>query len=139
MSELLLKAILKLFAVVAKEDDVSRQERDQIKIFLEEHLSLGSVDSYLRFFDEYAATLTHTGDLSVINQICTEINPELTQKQKIVIILELVTIIQADGRISEHEDKLVKAIGSNFKVTAAEVEAIEVFVLGILSEGPRSS
>ncbi len=134
MSELLLKAILKLFAVVAKEDDVSRQERDQIKIFLEEHLSLGSVESYLRFFDEYAATLTHTGDLSVINQICTEINPELTQKQKIVIILELVTIIQADGRISEHEDKLVKAIGSNFKVTASEVEAIEVFVLGILSE-----
>jgi ABC-type multidrug transport system ATPase subunit/uncharacterized tellurite resistance protein B-like protein len=134
MSELLLKAILKLFAVVAKEDDVSRQERDQIKIFLEEHLSLGSVDSYLRFFDEYAATLIHTGDLTVINQLCAEINPELTQKQKIVIILELVTIIQADGRISEHEDKLVKAIGSNFKVTASEVEAIEVFVLGILSE-----
>lgn len=134
MSELLLKAILKLFAVVAKEDDVSRQERDQIRIFLEEHLSQGSVEGYLAFFDEYAATLSTTGDLKVIDQICTQINPELTQKQKIVIILELVTIIQADGRISEHEDRLVKAIGSNFKVSAAEVEAIEVFGLGILSE-----
>lgn len=39
MSEALLKAILRLFAVVAKEGDVTRQERDQIRIFLEEHLS----------------------------------------------------------------------------------------------------
>ena len=34
MSEQLLKAILRLFAVVAKEDEVTDQERDQIRIFL---------------------------------------------------------------------------------------------------------
>src|SRR5688572_23568623 len=128
MSELLLKAILKLFAVVAKEDNVTHQERDQIRVFLEEHLSIANVDLYLRFFDEYEKTITgRHGDLTEIQAICQEINPELTQKQKIVIVLELVTIIQADGSISDHEDHLVKAIGGNFKISEEEVEAIEVF------------
>src|SRR5689334_20652499 len=131
MSELLLKAILKLFAVVAKEDDVNRQEREQIRIFLEEHISIANVESYLQFFDEYEKTIVSKhGDLTVIHEICQEINPQLTQKQKIVIVLELVTIIQSDGAISDHEDHLVKAIGSNFKITEDEVEAIEVFVFG---------
>ena len=39
MSEALLKAILRLFAVVAKEGEVTRQERDQIRVFLDDHLS----------------------------------------------------------------------------------------------------
>ena len=43
MSEPLLKAILRLFAAVAKEGEVTRQERDQIRTFLEEHLSLSAV------------------------------------------------------------------------------------------------
>jgi hypothetical protein len=39
MSEPLLKAILRLFAVVAKEDQVTHQEREQIRKFLQDHLS----------------------------------------------------------------------------------------------------
>jgi ABC-type multidrug transport system ATPase subunit/uncharacterized tellurite resistance protein B-like protein len=131
MSEPLLKAILKLFAVVVKEDDVTRQERDHIRLFLEEHLSRAAVENYLTFFDEYVATLDREpADLAAIEQLCQQINPELTQKQKIVIVLELVTIIQADGAISAYEEKIVKAIGENFKIPAREVEAIETFVLG---------
>ena len=47
MSEPLLKAILRLFAVAAREDEVTQQEREQIKTFLEEHLSQSAIDSYL--------------------------------------------------------------------------------------------
>jgi len=39
MSEPLLKAILRLFAVVAGDGEVTHQERDQIRRFLDEHLS----------------------------------------------------------------------------------------------------
>src|SRR6476620_948084 len=98
MSEALLKAILRLFAVVAKEGDVTRQERDQIKNFLEEHLSKVAVDGYLKLFDEYTLNGTEkASDPASITRLCDEINPQLTQKQKIVILLELTTIIQADG------------------------------------------
>ncbi len=131
MSEPLLRAILRLFAVVAKEGDVTRQERDQIRIFLQEHLSQSSVDSYLRFFDEYIITLPEgAGEINNIRELCEKINPELTQKQKIVIILELVSIIQADGHISLMEEDFVNIIGDTFKINPSEISSIKMFVLG---------
>lgn len=131
MSEPLLRAILRLFAVVAKEGDVTRQERDQIRIFLQEHLSHSSVESYLSFFDEISKSpQANVSDVGKIRQLCGEINPELTQKQKIIIILDLVSIIQADGHISETEELLVNTIGESFKISQPGIEAIKMFVLG---------
>jgi ABC transport system ATP-binding/permease protein len=131
MSEALLQAILRLFAQVAKEGEVTRQERDQIKLFLEEHLSQMAVDNYLQSFDSYSATLSQTTvNVGTIRQLCTEINPQLTQKQKVIILLELINIIQADGTISELEDELVKAIGDGLHIPLQEIEAIKVFVMG---------
>ncbi|HPM29392.1 MAG TPA: ATP-binding cassette domain-containing protein [Chryseolinea sp.] len=140
MSEPLLQAILRLFAVVAKEDTVTHQERDQIKTFLDEHLSQSAVGRYLKMFDEYIHALpqntesVHT-DLERVNALCEEVNPELTQKQKVVIVLELFSIIEADGNISEQEEKLVRAIGVNFKISNEEIDSIETFVLGRESKG----
>lgn len=135
MSEPLLKAILRLFAVAAREDEVTQQERDQIRIFLDEHLSQSAVESYLKIFDEYVQNLPpKTGELTVelsrLTELCKEVNPDLTQKQKVVIILELINIIQADGDISDRERELVNAIGTNFKISPSEIEAIRTFVLG---------
>jgi ABC-type multidrug transport system ATPase subunit/uncharacterized tellurite resistance protein B-like protein len=131
MSEPLLRAILRLFAVVAKEGDVTRQERDQIRIFLQEHLSHSSVEAYLHFFDEITrSTHVAVSDVDKIQQLCGEINPELTQKQKLIIILDLVSIIQADGHISETEEHLVNTIGESFKISKGGIEAIKMFVLG---------
>ena len=53
MSEPLLRAILRLFAIAAKEDEVTQQEREQIRIFLEEHVSYSAVESYLKIFDDF--------------------------------------------------------------------------------------
>jgi ABC-type multidrug transport system ATPase subunit len=134
MSESLLRAILRLFAVVAKEDDVTHHERDQIKTFLEEHLTGAAVAKYLTIFDELslsASTKPGPGeeDHSRLNQLCAEVSKDLTQKQKTVIILELISIIQADGSISVREENLLKAIGDNFKIGESEVDLIERFVL----------
>ena len=135
MSEQLLKAILRLFAVVAKEDEVTHQERDQIRTFLEEHVSDSAVETYLKMFDDFTRNLTpKSGDISIeigrVNELCQQVNSDLTQKQKIVIALEIINIIQADGTISEREKELVNAIGSNFKILPKEMEAITTFVLG---------
>ena len=42
-------------------------------------------------------------ELNRLDDLCKEVNPDLTQKQKVVIILELINIIQADGDISDRE------------------------------------
>lgn len=131
MSEPLLKAILRLFAHVAKEGDVTRQERDQIQIFLQDHLSQAAVTNYLRQFDDYTSTLTETAvESTSITSICREINPQLTQKQKVIIVLELIRIIQADGFISAQEEKIIQTIGDEFKIDAEEIKTIKAFVTG---------
>jgi ABC transport system ATP-binding/permease protein len=131
MSEPLLKAILRLFAAVANEGEVTQQEREQIRVFLEEHLSKAAVPGYLHLFDEYSKNISGgSHDAESIKLLCEEINPQVTQKQKIVIILELISIIQADGTISEYEAMLVKTIGDAFKISAKEINAIQLFVLG---------
>lgn len=135
MSEPLLKAILRLFAVAAREDEVTHQEREQIKTFLDEHLSQSTIDSYLLVFDEYVQKLlprSHdlTTELARIHEICSEINPDLTQKQKVVILLELINIVQADGIITDRESQLVDAIALNFRISPTEIESITTFVRG---------
>lgn len=144
MSESLLKAILRLFAVAAREDEVTQQEREQIKIFLEEHLSQSAIDSYLLVFDEYVQKLlprSHdlTTELARINEICNEINPDLTQKQKVVILLELINIVQADGVITNRESQLIDAIAHNFRIAPSEVEATTTFVRGAQAAMPDHS
>ncbi len=134
MSEQLLNAILRLFAVVAKEDEVTHHERDQIKTFLEGHVSLSAVDSYLKMFDEFTGNLTPgaagtTSEVARVSELCREVSVDLTQKQKIVLVLEIINVIQADGSISDREKELVNTIGEHFKINPKEVEAIITFVL----------
>ncbi|MDH5397952.1 MAG: ATP-binding cassette domain-containing protein, partial [Cyclobacteriaceae bacterium] len=136
MSEPLLKAIIKLFAIVAKEDEVTQTERDQIEAFLKENLNDKAVEGYLKMFDEYSDSIiikegTDIEDeLKNIKKICAQINLELTQKQKAVIILELINIILADGSISNREDELVMTIGNAFNITPDEINLIKKFVVG---------
>lgn len=134
MSEPLLKAIIQLFAIVAKEDEVTTQEREQIELFLLDHLNKNAVGRYLKEFEQYCDTITGNVDRDKeqkrIESICEQINAELTQKQKVVIILELMGIILADGHISEREDELVKIIGHSFNVSDNDIESINKFVVG---------
>ncbi|HEX5168519.1 MAG TPA: ATP-binding cassette domain-containing protein, partial [Cyclobacteriaceae bacterium] len=139
MSEPVLKAILRLFAMVANEDDVTRHERDHVKAFLQEHLSHQSTDHYLSLFDEFSNQITtHSSKLEDVRKsietLCAEISPELTQKQKIVIQLELIRIIVADGNATPQEEDLVNAIGSYFKISNEEIHSIKSFVTARQSE-----
>ncbi len=105
-----------------------------IHAFLDEHLSQHVVAKYLKIFDGYCQNIPEGDDLTRIAKLCAEINPQLTQKQKIVILLELVTIIQADGTISPHEDKLLAAISENFRISVSDTEAVEKFAMGQASQ-----
>ncbi len=132
MSEPVLKAIIRLFAFVAKEDSVTSQERDHIYAFLEDHLSRPSMERHISLFDEYAQEnsdkLTETRENDTIAQICKSINEEVTQKQKMVVLMELMSIVLADGTISAREEKLSKIISSQFNISSNELELVKTFV-----------
>ena len=52
MSEDVLKTVLQLFSVVAKVDEVTEKEHEQVKSFLEDHVSLPKVSYYLKQFEQ---------------------------------------------------------------------------------------
>lgn len=133
MSEPVLKAIIKLFAFVAKEDSITEQERDFIYAFLEDHLSQSSMERHIRLFDEYALEISNKlsteKEAETIAGICAEINDEVTQKQKMVVLLELMSIVLADGTISIREEKLSKIICEKFNITPTDFELVKQFVI----------
>lgn len=131
MSEDVLKTVLQLFSVVAKVDEITEKERDQVRNFLEDHVSQPKVGYYLKQFETLA--LQPRGDQSeegVLENLCESISTEITQKQKVIIVLELTRIIAADSSISKREDELVKTVARNFKIKDEETEAIEIFLAG---------
>lgn len=132
MSEPVLKAIIKLFALVAKEDTVTKQEREFIEVFLSDHLNQKSVQSHLKLFDEYACEssdkLGAGIDQESITKLCQSINREVGYKQKSVIMLELMSLILADGNITPSEENLAKSIGQAFNVSSQDIELIKIFI-----------
>jgi len=133
MSEPVLKAIIRLFAIVAKEDSVTTQERDYIQTFLSDHLSQKSMETHLRLFDEYAREtsdkLTEKNQQDSIIKVCASINKEVAQKQKAVIMMELFSLILADGVMTSPEETLANSIGQAFNVSSADIELIKQFIL----------
>lgn len=130
----MLDAIIRLFALVAKEDLVTKQERDHIQSFLEDHLSQKAVAAHLERFDQYcnafSGKTTPEEERRAVGAICQEINQDMAQKQKTVVMLELMDIILADGAISDRENDLAKIIGKAFNITEDDINLFKEFILG---------
>ncbi len=133
MSEPILNAIIKLFALVAKEDLVNKQERDQIEAFLNDHVGQRAMGAHLRVFDDYCkAIANHTPQQEAddIRVIAQEINQGVAQKQKNLIMVELMSTVMADGNISTREDQITRVIGRALNVNEADHELIKYYVQG---------
>ena len=102
MSERILKALMQLFAIIARVDGVTNSGRVIVQSFLKQQLNQELVDQYLRLFDEFleshhqvskkkdgSAKRTSMNSVKVL-KICTQINAELTQTQKVVVLIRLI-------------------------------------------------
>lgn len=132
MSEKLLKAIIRLLVIVAKEEgQVDDTEKDSVREFLYENISRDETKHYLQILDQYISEI-NTGngsdDRAKIEEITTSINNELTQQQKLVVMVRLMELIIADDKITERESELLFLIGKHFKFDVETVEAIKQFV-----------
>ena len=145
MSEELLKAILHLFAIVARER-VTEAERTNIKEFLSLHLNRDATNYYLKLFDEFAAstqidvrqdlssfdpdTQQFVDDWAKIMQIVKQVNQALTMQQKVVLIVKIIELVNADDEISERQANLIFYIGQSLKIPQADVQDLQSFVTG---------
>ena len=100
MSEQILKALMELFAIIARPESNASDRRTVVQSFLKRQLNQELVKDYIKVFDEYYSkhqTLhiqrgaKRIGPDSVkILRICDQINKELTQKQKVIVLVRLL-------------------------------------------------
>jgi len=129
MSENLLKALLELFAIIAKEGTVTEDERNNVKKFLTETLSEESADRHLRMFDEFAKSDDGTERNEKVARICKKINEEFTYPQKIILALQLIELILADGEIADEETEILDYVSEKIKLPAEIIAYIQAFAV----------
>lgn len=128
----MLKAIIRLLVIVAKEEgEVDDSEKESVRDFLYENVSRDDTKHYLQILDEYVNEIETGGkdDHHQIEEITTNINNELTQQQKLVVMVRLMELIIADEKITEREEELLHLIGRRFKFDDETVDAIKHFVV----------
>lgn len=146
MSESILKALMQLFAIIAHpEDDEEGGDSDRrsvVENFLKNQLNQELVREYLKVFDYYynlhqekqsekSKTKKRTSSSSVrVLKICAQINEELTQQQKIVVLFRLLEFVKSsDGDVTEQEMAFISTVSETFHVPEDEFSIISDYVL----------
>jgi len=143
MSERILNALVQLFAIIARVDTSDEQDlsgRTIVESFLKERLPNKLVRKYLDSFETYLETYQKTssgkngkqkrtaGNSVKVLRICTEINEELTQRQKTIVLIRLLEFIYTHSEVSELEREFVDTVAITFNFDMEEYELARHFV-----------
>ncbi|MES2681176.1 MAG: ATP-binding cassette domain-containing protein [Bacteroidota bacterium] len=152
MSERILRALMQMFAIIAKVDGINNTGRLIVQSFLKQQLNLEQVETYLKIFDEYleshqnaskrkegAAKRTSLNSVKVL-KICTQINQELEQPQKVIVLIRLLEFIYSSNEISEQEFEFVNTVADVFNIPNEEFHALKSFIedgLEVIPDNPN--
>lgn len=152
MSERILKALMQLFAIIARPDSNLAERRQVVGSFLKQQLNTELVNEYLDIFDKFYRQYQVSDEDSTkkkkriagssvkVLKICTAINEELTIKQKIVVLIQLFEFIKADFKeITEQELEFTEAVSDTFLIPREELTRLKAFILYGYETIPNSS
>lgn len=143
MSEEILKALMQLFGLIAKQDGgVEANETEYVRTFLEQQLNAEAVEEYYSLFLKFSkdsklgkeepegtVKLTSMKDSVKILGICKKINKQLNKEQKVVVLLRLYELVNADRKFTEQRMAIINTVADVFKLPKEEIEAIETYTV----------
>lgn len=143
MSEGVLKALMQLFAIIAKQDyGASQGQRHFVELFLEHQLDKSTVNEYLAIYDEFVGIqnseespetkkkrLTSVRDSVRTLGICKKINKTLTQKQKVVVLIRLYELLKSDMQFTEQRMAIINTVATVFNISQHEQRGIQNFIV----------
>ncbi|KAA3650957.1 MAG: ATP-binding cassette domain-containing protein [Bacteroidetes bacterium] len=148
MSERILKALMQLFAIMANVGRDDSNSREFVRQFLEEQLNRDLVNEYLLVYDRYyneqnkkreglkARKRTSLNSVKIL-KICMEINKELTQKQKIYVLVQLLEFIYQNDNDTEQAMEFVDTVADSFNINKTEFNNAKDFVKSEANEIPK--
>ena len=131
MSEKILRALMRLFAIIAKTNENSSEARGVVEAFLRQQLNKEQTAEYLSYYDEFLKSLVDGIDeekkkrrlaLSSVKVIviCEKINEELSQKQKFIVLLNLIEFVFSKHEASAVEKEFVSTVASALHIPDEE-------------------
>ena len=140
MSERILKALMQLFAIIAKvnineqtnEISADAGSRNIVILFLKQELNQERVKEYLDLFDSFIDThhgkskrkdgkkkRTSVNSVKIL-RICTQINSELKQRQKVIVLIRIIEFIDSDNEITSQEHEFAATVADTFNINNEE-------------------
>jgi ABC-type multidrug transport system ATPase subunit len=145
MSERILKALMQVFAIIARPDSDSTDRHKVIVGFLRKQLNQELAEEYIKTFDGYYNNyqekykdLTkyqkHTSSSAVrLLVISDQINKELTQAEKLTLMVLLLSFIKSGhgtmSTISEFEQEFVETVAQAIYIDSNEFQELLQFVM----------
>lgn len=130
MSENILKALIQLFAIIARVDPTQKEDvlngRQIVESFLKERLPKKLHAKYMDLFEQYLEKYqkisaikngkhkrTSVNSVKVL-RICTQINEELTQRQKTIVLIRLIEFVHTHEAVNDLEKEFIQTVASTF-------------------------
>ncbi|RLD52515.1 MAG: ABC transporter, partial [Bacteroidetes bacterium] len=146
MSEEILKALMQLFAIIAKQDEgVVLEEEKFVRIFLASQLSKSQVEEYMDLFIKHSEREEKkrkkkegregpSGQVKMVDSvrvmgICRKINKTLNHKQKVIVLARLFELINVEKKLTEQRMEIISVVADAFNLTSKEYKEIENFVI----------
>lgn len=147
MSEEILKALMQIFAIIAKQDSGHDSKHyNFVNKFLSTQINQDRVQEFLNVYDEFldkdkeserpaeesedkTAKRTAMKDSVRTLAICKKINKTLTQKQKVIVLIRLLEFIKVDTNISALRNEIITTVADVFKIEKNEFDLIKKYVL----------
>ncbi len=138
MSESILKALVQLFALIAhfEKEGVSTSAREIVSSFLKNQFGQTLTDEYMVLFDSYFEKYQSKKGRKRISSnsvkvlaICSRINEELRQEQKISVVLQLLEFIYYGGDINDTELEFIDTVAEVFNIEKNEYLNCKFLVL----------
>jgi ABC transport system ATP-binding/permease protein len=149
MSEQILKALMQLFAIIARPESNTEDRRTVVESFLKRQLNQELVAEYLKVFDEFYSVYQEKQKESdqrrrrisassvKVLKICSEINEELAQPQKIIVLMQLLEFVKSDNSvITDQEMEFLNTVAETFFIPADEYKRMKEFVLFTFDQLP---
>jgi len=151
MSEKILKALMQLFAIIARPESSEKDRRSVVEAFLRRQLNEEVVKEYLEAFDQFYREAQEKQKKGVykkrqsavsvrILKITSQINTQLTQNQKIIVLVQLFEFCKSDGtEVTPEEIEFIRAVADSFYVEIADFELMRRYVLNDFSDMPDTN
>jgi len=144
MSESIINALMHLFAIIESVKDEKANSGELIvRPFLERQLNDELVSQYVKLYEDYVEfyrkeSFETSADLALqvesknilqVTKICNQLSQELFQNERIILFMQLIELINTDGKVTQKENDFILLVALNFNIPKSEINDIKSFIL----------